>query len=173
MSSVGLHFNFYTALDSDEFMEGETFSFHTYETFETISSNPEYADVVIMGHPLEKSVPKIEILSSGKRGESKFSLTMVENGESVLVDTIPADGKYTYKDFTFYFTDSVYQKGMNFKATVKPNEEKSNTVPIIILLSVVAVLFIGVFVFLLSKVENKNTYRLQPYKQRQDDSKYE
>lgn len=130
---LGVELHFIAAEDSDELVEGERYAFRAPESFVCISDHPDEARMAVYGHPTEKARPVISILSSGGRGESKFSLALVEGAEPVAVEVVPEDGIFQYGELTYYFSDSFFQKGFTFRATVLPNEEKVKAGPFIII----------------------------------------
>ena len=130
---LGVELHFIAAEDSDELVEGERYAFRAPESFVCISDHPDEARMAVYGHPEEKARPVISILSSGGRGESKFSLALVEGAEPVAVEVVPEDGIFQYGELTYYFSDSEFQKGYTFRATVVPNEEKVKAGPFIII----------------------------------------
>ena len=172
ISGLGLKLEFSTEEDTDEFAEGDTFRFITAESFAMISDHPEAAVVAVTGHPLEKSRPTVTILSSGPRGTSKFSLRMQDGTDPVAVETVPAEGVYTYGPLRFYFSDSTYIKGYTFSGTIIPNEEKVGMGPVIVLAAGVVIL-VGTGVAVLSaKKEKPGEYELRPWVQRQGEEAY-
>ena len=130
---LGVELHFIAAEDSDELVEGERYAFRAPESFVCISDHPDEARMAVYGHPTEKARPVVTILSSGRRGESKFSLALQEGMEPMAVEVVPEDGIFQYGELTYYFSDSEFQKGYTFRATVVPNEEKVKAGPFIII----------------------------------------
>ena len=130
---LGVELHFVAEEDTDELIEGDQYRFKAPESFVCISDHPDEARMAVYGHPTEKARPVISILSSGGRGESKFSLALVEGAEPVAVEVVPEDGVFRYGELTYYFSDSSFQKGFTFRATVVPNEEKVRVGPFIII----------------------------------------
>ena len=130
---LGVRLHFEAEEDSDELVEGERYAFRAPESFVCISDHPDEARMAVYGHPTEKARPVVTILSSGRRGESKFSLALQEGMEPMAVEVVPEDGIFQYGELTYYFSDSEFQKGYTFRATVVPNEEKVKAGPFIII----------------------------------------
>ena len=130
---LGVELHFIAAEDSDELVEGDRYRFKVPESFVCISDHPDEARMAVYGHPTEKARPVVTILSSGRRGESKFSLALQEGMEPMAVEVVPEDGIFQYGELTYYFSDSEFQKGYTFRATVVPNEEKVKAGPFIII----------------------------------------
>ena len=130
---LGVELHFIAAEDSDELVEGERYAFRAPESFVCISDHPDEARMAVYGHPEEKARPVVTILSSGRRGESKFSLALQEGMEPMAVEVVPEEGVFRYGELTYYFSDSFFQKGFTFRATVVPNEEKVKAGPFIII----------------------------------------
>lgn len=130
---LGVRLHFEAEEDSDELVEGDRYRFKAPESFVCISDHPDEARMAVYGHPTEKARPVVTILSSGRRGESKFSLALQEGMEPMAVEVVPEDGIFQYGELTYYFSDSEFQKGYTFRATVVPNEEKVKAGPFIII----------------------------------------
>lgn len=155
---LGVELHFIAAEDSDELVEGERYAFRAPESFVCISDHPDEARMAVYGHPTEKARPVVTILSSGRRGESKFSLALQEGMEPMAVEVVPEEGVFRYGELTYYFSDSFFQKGFTFRATVVPHEEKVRVGPFII---IGAMLFgaVGAGVMLLwAKREREEVY---------------
>lgn len=155
---LGVRLHFEAEEDSDELVEGDRYRFKAPESFVCISDHPDEARMAVYGHPAEKARPVVTILSSGRRGESKFSLALQEGMEPMAVEVVPEEGVFRYGELTYYFSDSEFQKGYTFRATVVPNEEKVKAGPFII---IGAMLFgaVGAGVMLLwAKREREEVY---------------
>lgn len=155
---LGVELHFEAAEDSDELVEGDSYRFETVEAFGCISDHPEAARMAVYGHPSGKARPVVTILSSGRRGESKFSLALQEGLEPVVVEVVPEDGVFQYGELMYYFSDSEFQKGFTFRATVVPNEEKVKAGPFIIIGVMLFGAVAGGFMLLWARRERDEVY---------------
>lgn len=172
LSGYGLKISFTTKQDTDELKKGDTFEAFTPETFAVVASDSSNTNLVIAGHPKEKYQVLVNILSTGKRGVAKYSLSL-DNGNSLAkIDTIPKNGVLKFGSLTYYFSDGEFTKDTTFTSEVKPNEEEVSYIPVIILLSCVCALFIAVGIWLLLQKEKAVDYKIRIWKDRQDAEKY-
>lgn len=168
----GLKISFTTKQDTDELKTGDTFEAFTPETFAVVASDSSNTNLVIAGHPKEKYQVLVNILSTGKRGVAKYSLSL-DNGNSLAkIDTIPKNGVLKFGSLTYYFSDGEFTKDTTFTSEVKPNEEEVSYIPVIILSGGVCALFIAACIWLSLQKEKAVDYKIRIWKDRQDAEKY-
>ena len=168
----GLKISFTTQQDTDELKKGDTFEAFTPETFAVVSTASNDTNLVIAGHPKDKCQVLVTVLSTGKRGVAKYSLSL-DNGNSLAkIDTIPENGIVKFGRLTYYFSDGEFAKDTTFTSDVKPNEEQTSYIPLIILCGVVFILFIAACVWLSLQKERAVDYKIRIWKDRQDAEKY-
>ena len=90
LKEYGLTLFFSTDSDTDELQKGDVFRASVPETFAVDTSRYDGANVVIAGHPKAEHMVEVTILSSGGRGEAKFTVSMDGGNSIAFTDTIPA-----------------------------------------------------------------------------------
>lgn len=166
----GIYLDFWVENDNDEFVENDTFTTKVYETF--TERHTHTVPIVLSGHPENDHDYIIQILSPGNEGVAKFEL--LEDEESVLIDTIPEDGRYEIEDgMTIIFANNVYAKGAKYDIKVRSNSDIVDYTPLIIMGAIVAVVVLIVYFWLLTKKDREDNYRIKVWKKKQDESVYD
>ena len=174
LKEYGMTLFFSTASDTDELKEGDVFRASVPETFAVDTARYGEANVVAAGHPAGEHLVEVTILSSGGRGEAKFTVSM-DGGNSIsYTDTIPEDGHYSLGDgLELLFSDSgQFEKGQVFAAEVKPNGKTVSMVPVYVLLGTAGAVTLAGYGFLLSKKERQGDYVLHVWKDLQEKEVY-
>lgn len=173
-ASHGLSIKFTTEKDTDELAVGDTFTAKVPETFKVSSSYfSQEPNLIVAGHPMDDYQVIISILSTGKRGVAKYSLSLDNGVSTEYIDTIPEDGVVKYGELTYYFADAEFAKDATYTCEVKSNDTSVSYVALYILIGVVAVAGIVAYVWLSMQKERASSYRIKSWKDRQDKSKYE
>lgn len=174
LSSCGLHITFTTENDTDELAVGDTFSASVPETFAvTTSGSDRAANIIIAGHPENDYQVKISLLSSGKLGIAKYSLSLDNGISTEYIDTLPDNGIVTYGELTYYFANAEYTKDTTFTSTVESNDASLSYTPLYILIGVVALIAVGFYIWLTLQKDKQSSYQIRVWENRQDESKYE
>ena len=175
LRDYGLVLYFSTANDSDELKEGDVFTAKIPETFPMTAAKYGEANVVLAGSPEGDYDLLLTVLSSGERGEAKFTVSLDAGNNTYVTDTIPADGIYELPDgMRLCFSDSDgFMKGSEYSAEVRSNIKSVSMIPLYVL--AVAVFGAGVwfYLFLLSKRERATEYVIHRWRDRQEKEIYE
>lgn len=175
VGTSGVTVSFLMKSDKEMLVEGDTFSFKTYENYLVQSSgNISQGYITLFGHPEEKQNILIKILSSGGLGESRFTVSY-DNGNSVaLQDIIPENGIYELpNNLTLYFSENDYARGLEYTISIAPNKTQISVVPLIIIGGIVVVVAIAIYIFLESKKDHKADYVIRKYTQMKENEYYE
>ena len=170
LKGYGLTLKFDLDDDNAEFMVGDQFTAFTSESFNVTGCTKERS-IMCLGNPIEKHEYTIKIISSGKRGVAKFSVSVDNKADKT--DLIPADGIYKYGELTLYFSDGEFARDDSFQISIKPNNKVTDYKPAIIVGSILALGLIGAYIWLMSKKEKKKDYRLNTWKDLQSPEKYQ
>lgn len=174
LKDYGLALFFLTEDDTDELAEGDEFRASVPGTFAVDTARYDGANVIVAGHPKGEHLTEVTILSSGGRGEAKFTVSM-DGGNSVsYTDTIPEDGEFSLDDgLTLLFSDDgQFEKGRIFEAEVKPGGRTVSMVPVYVLLGIAVAAMMAGYGYLLSKKEGKGEYVLHVWKDLQEKDAY-
>lgn len=173
LASRGLYVTFTTDNDTDELEVGDTFSASVPETFSVSSSyyNQE-PNVIISGHPANDYMVTLTILSTGKRGVAKYSLSLDNGATTECIDTIPENGTVTYGELTYDFSDAEFTKGVTYTSTVKSNIDEVSYFPLYVLCGIVGAAAIAGYIWLSLQREKPINYRIKTWEDRQDAEKY-
>lgn len=171
---AGLTLYFKNSRDSDEFIQGDVYSFHAPEAFSVTASKNCEANLVVSGHPMKDHEYLVRILSSGGSGISRFTVESGNGKETGVTAVIPENGRYDLEDgLTLYFSNSsAFEKGMEYTVTVKSNDREKNYVPLYFLLAAAVVGSVTAVTVLGSRKEKESSYRLQSYRWRKDEKEY-
>ena len=174
LKDFGLTLYFSTKHDSDELQEGDAFRAAIPENFAVDTARYDDANIMVIGHPEKDHNIEINILSSGGRGEAKFTVSMDGGNTVAYTDTIPYDGIFGIEDdLAIAFSDSDgFEKGRTYASEVKSNAEAVSMVPVYILIGVLIVAILFGYGYLLSKKEKMTDYRLQKWDDLQDEEAY-
>ncbi len=174
LENAGVTLRFHTPLTTDEYNEGDRYSAHLTEAFEVSNRERESGYVAVSGHPTEDYKLAINILSDGKRGVSKYTLSLDEGETTLITDTIPDNGIVELSNgLVIFFGDGEYTADTVYSADIKSNEKSTDYTPFYILIGIVAAAGINFLVVLMSKREDPNSYRIKRWKDRQEVSVYE
>ena len=176
-ASHGLSIDFSTENDTDELEIGDTFTASVPETFAVSSSgnsNTKDSYVIVSGHPEKDYYVKITMLSTGKLGIAKYSLSLDNGTTTEYIDSLPETGEVTYGELTYYFSNTAeYTKDTTYTCQVESNIHEISYVPLYALLVVAAIIAIIVYVWLILQKEKAADYRINAWTDRQDESKYQ
>ena len=116
----------------------------------------------------------IDILSSGGRGEAKFTVSMDGGNSIAYTDTIPEDGVFPIGDgIELRFANSIrFEKGREYFSDVKSNEESVNMIPVYVMCASVIIVLCAAYGYLLSRKERMEDYDLHKWKDLQEDNVY-
>lgn len=175
--NLGITFRFYVP-DDYVFMEGDYFDVKTmkFERLNVSSAKNNTGNMLMTLDPETVSGDfklKISIISTGGRGEAKFSVIKDDDSQNRSILTIGEDGIASYEGMTFYFSDATFSNKTSWSLDYKCAETKLNYTLLYILIGIVATCGIAIFLWLLSKREKETDYRINPWKDRQDRSMYE
>lgn len=172
LKAYGLTLTLSMKNSTNEFAVGDSFTATTIENFQTTQKNPKTNNILAAGNPKSNVDITVNILSTGKRGVAKFSLSTDNGNTTKAVSIIPESGEYTYGDITLYFSDGEYIKNNSYTVTVKTNIKKKNYVPAFVLGAIAVTAFAVVYAVLLTKKEKKSDYTIMPWTDRQKSDKY-
>lgn len=171
IEGVGLTFHF--GLDDEQlFKVGEKFTCQIPKTFNMYGAYKE-GNFVIKGEPTQNYNFELVFLSDGGRGKAKFQIITNNDDNTKIVATIPEDGIYEYKEFTFYFTDQDFQKGLKYNLNYKYADTTPNYIPLYILIILIVCAGFAFYVYLATKKEKPIDYKLQSWKDKQSDETYD
>ena len=174
LRDYGLVLNFATENDVDELQEGDIFRAKIPETFSVTAAKYGEANVILAGSPEKDYDVLVTILSSGGRGEAKFTISLDAGNTSFATDTIPENGIYELPDgmkLCFSASDG-YSKGSEYSAEVRSNMHNVSMIPLYVLAAVVFAVGLGLYAYLLSKREKAADYVIHKWKDRQDADVY-
>lgn len=172
-ASHGLYVTFTTEHDTDELEVGDTFTAFVPETFAVSSSYyNQKPNLIISGHPEEDYLVLVTVISTGKRGVAKYSLSLDNGVSTEYIDTIPEDGVVTYGELTYYFSDAEFAKDITYTCKVEPNINEVSYFPLYIMCGIIGVVIISVYVWLSLQREKTMNYRIRTWNDRQDSEKY-
>ena len=176
-ASHGLSIDFSTENDTDELAVGDTFTAFVPETFAVSSSsnsNTNDSYVIVSGHPQNDYYVEINLLSTGKLGVAKYSLSLDNGATTEYIDTLPETGEVTYGELTYYFSNTAeYTKDTTYTCQVESNIHEVSYTPLYALIVVVAVAAIILYIWLILQKEKAADYRINAWTDRQDESKYQ
>ena len=174
LKDYGITLWFSTEHDADELQEGDMFSAAIPETFAVDTARYDEANVIITGHPESDHGIEIHILSSGGRGEAKFTVSMDGGNSIAYTDTIPEDGVFPIGDeIELRFSDSVrFEKGREYSSDVQSNEESINMIPVYVMCASVIIVLCAAYGYLLSRKERMEDYDLHKWKDLQEENAY-
>lgn len=175
IGTLGVNVSFLMQNDAEQFVVGDTFSFKVRENFRVIYNSPMHSGyVTIFGHPMEDKKLYIHMLSSGGRGESRFTVSFDGGMTVALQDIVPEDGKYLMDDnITLIFSDHDFAKGLEYTAEITSNDTTINWIPVLLLCILLAVLVTAAYVYLMLQKDKPNEYKLMTYKQMREEKHYE
>ena len=175
IGTLGVNVSFLMENDAEKFVVGDTFSFKVRENFRVIYNNPMYSGyVTIFGHPMDDKKLYIRMLSSGGRGESRFTVSFDGGTTVALQDIVPEDGKYQMdNNITLIFSDHDFAKGLEYTAEITSNDTTINWIPALVLCIMVAGLLTATYVYLMLQKDKPNEYKLMTYEQMREEEHYE
>lgn len=179
IDSIGLTFRFSSPNDTDELIEGDTYSFKTIRTFLTeASTDPDKAMMLTVGAPTHSVNYIVTVMSSGGPGVSKISVKREDDktGESNKIYTIPENGIVDLEDNVklVFNKNCEYAKDQNFKVYIALGEVVPvDYTPLFIFGGVVGFMVIVGLVVLSSKKDKKTNYIIKKYDCYQDESEYD
>lgn len=175
IGTLGVTVSFLMEDDAQQFAVGDTFSFKVRENFRVIYNHSLSSGyVTIFGHPIDDHKLLIRMLSSGGRGESRFTVSYDSGTTIALQDIVPEDGIYKMNDnMTLVFSDHAFAKGLEFTADIVSNDNTLNLIPAYILVFGLAGLVAAGYVYLKVQEDKKNDYRINTYKQMRGEEYYE
>ena len=173
-ASHGLNIKFITEHDTDELAMGDTFTASVQETFlVNASSGANDGYVIISGHPKKDYYVMLTMLSTGKLGVAKYSLSLDNGATTECIDTLPESGEVTHGELTYYFSNTAeYTKDTEYTSHVESNITDVSYTPLYITIAVIAALLIVVYVWLIMQKEKPADYRINVWNDRQDEDKY-
>ena len=175
LKDYGLVLAFHTDKDSDELQKGDVFTAKIPETFFITTSRYGETNVLLAGSPEEDHDLVVTILSSGGRGNAKFTVSLDAGNTTFATDTIPVDGIYELTDgMKLCFSDSdEYVRGTEYTAEVRSNVETVSMIPLYVLMGVVIAAGFSGYVLLLTKRERPADYKIRKWRDRQEPEAYE
>jgi len=177
ISSLGITLYFSTDVDTNEFIEDETFTFKIGKCFASTSTVYwDKASMFVCGNPTENADYEVEVLSSGGPGVSKIKITDKIDEENIVSDVvlIPEDGVLKWKNgvIFYFYGEGGFNKGVKFASSIHVKAEEEDYTPVYYMAAVAAAIAIVVVFLLISKKDKKSSYVIRPYKGRQDESVY-
>jgi hypothetical protein len=177
ISSIGLSFGFVAPNDTDELIEGDTYSFKTLRTFSTNANvEPDKAMLMTVGSPTRSVNYIVTVMSSGVAGVFKIGIKVNEEGAKETVCVIPEDGVLKLQDNVQLVFNPAYEykKGQTFDISISLGEAApQNYTPLIILGGIVGFGTIVGLVILSAKKDKKTNYIIREYRGYQDESEYD
>lgn len=175
IGSLGVSISFTMENDTEQFMIGDSFSFKVRENFSVMYySSMDSGYITVFGHPKENHKLLIRMLSSGGRGNSRFTVSYDLGNSIAIQDIVPKNGKYDLDDnITIIFSDHDFAKDLEFMVDIVSNDTTVNLIPAYIICVILAVLVTVAYVYLIRKKENADEYRINVYKSMQEEHNYE
>ena len=175
IGTLGVNVAFLMENDAEKFVIGDTFSFKVRENFRVIYNNSLNSGyVTVFGHPMEDQKLLIRMLSSGGRGESRFTISYDAGTTIAIQDIVPEDGRYNINDnLTLIFSEHDFAKGLEYTAEIKSNDTTFNWIPVFALAILLSLLIIAGYIYLKMQEDKRSEYRIKTYKQMRGEEHYE